>query len=68
MHAEKRPGLIKHSKGYVNAMAKWSMRIEMQAMDIREHCPIVGKVHSTREIFDSSGDIFHWIREARTID
>jgi len=59
VHTQKRPGLIKHSKGYVNAMAKWSLRIEKQAMDIGEHCPIFGKVRSTGEIFDGFGNIFH---------
>jgi hypothetical protein len=58
MHPKKRPGLIKHSKDSVNAMAKWSLRIEMQAMDIGEHCSVYSEVHSIGEIFDSSNDFF----------
>jgi hypothetical protein len=40
-------------------MAKWSLRIEMQAMDIGEHCSVYSEVHGTGEIFDSSND-FIW--------
>jgi hypothetical protein len=36
-------------------MAKWSMRIEMQTMDIEKSCPIYGKIHSSWEIFDGFG-------------
>jgi hypothetical protein len=61
MHAEKRPGLIKHSNDSVNAMAKWSMRIEMQAMDIGEHCAVYSEVHSIGEILDSFGYFFYGI-------
>lgn len=48
-------------------MAKWSARIEKQAMDIGKHCPVLGKVHGTREIFDGFGNIFHGFGEARTV-
>jgi hypothetical protein len=59
MHLEKRPGLIKHSYDSVDAMAKWSLRIEMQAMDIGEHCSVNSEVHSIGEILDSFGNIFY---------
>jgi hypothetical protein len=59
MHTKKRPGLIIHSNGFVNAMAKWSARIELQAMDIREHCPVDGKIHSAGEIFDGFNGIIY---------
>jgi hypothetical protein len=56
-------------------MAKWSLRIEMQAMDIGEHCPFDGKIHSTGEIFDGFDSFIYskWSEfgvyfEARTID
>lgn len=75
MHAKKRPGLIIHSNGCVNAMAKWSLRIELQAMDIGEHCPIDGKIHSVGEILDSFDSFLHrkWTEfgfhfKARTFD
>jgi hypothetical protein len=58
MQPEKRPGLIKHSNEFVNAMAKWSTRIEMQAMDFGEHCSVYSEVHSIREILDSFDDFF----------
>jgi hypothetical protein len=61
MHPEKRPGLIKHSNDFINAMAKWSMRIEMQAMDIGEHCSVYSEVHSIGEILDSVDDFFRGI-------
>jgi hypothetical protein len=38
-------------------MAKWSLRIEMQAVDVREYCPIYSKVYSTGEISDSFDNI-----------
>jgi hypothetical protein len=58
MLSEKCPGLIIHSFGYVNAMAKWSVRIEMQAMDIGEHCPVYREVYSIGEILDIFGSVF----------
>jgi hypothetical protein len=61
MHPEKRPGLIKHSNDSVNAMAKWSLRIEMQAMDIGEHCSVYSEVRSIGEILDSFDDFFRGI-------
>jgi hypothetical protein len=42
-------------------MAKWSMRIEMQAMDIGEHCAVYSKVHSIGKILDSSDYFFYAI-------
>ena len=66
MHPKKRPGLIKHSKASFNAMAKLSLRIEMQAMDIGEHCSVYSEVHSIGEISDSSDNVprgFCWANE-----
>jgi hypothetical protein len=40
-------------------MAKWSLRIEMQAMDTGEHFSVYGKVHSIGEILDSSDKFLH---------
>jgi hypothetical protein len=37
------------------------MRIEMQAMDIGEHCSVYSEVHSTGEILDSFDDFFYGI-------
>jgi hypothetical protein len=59
MLAEKRPGLIKHSYDSVNAMAKWSMRIEMQAMDLGEYRSVYSEVHSIGEILDSFDEFFY---------
>jgi len=57
MLAKKRPGLIIHSYSCIKAMAKWSLRIEMQAMDIEEHRQICREVYSAGQIFDCSDSV-----------